>query len=90
MSNPGTEAPPEAVSSGNLFIPESAMSEVQSLPDQIEQFGHALTAVELSELLAVSRITVFKLAKAGRIPCFRIGTCVRFDPRAIGQWLRKM
>ena len=66
------------------------MSAANSLSDQIEKFDHALTAVELAKLLAVSRITVFKLAKAGRIPCFRIGTCVRFDPRAIAQWLRKM
>jgi excisionase family DNA binding protein len=66
------------------------MSEVQSLPDQIESIGHALTAAELATLLAVSRITIFKLARAGRIPCFRIGTCVRFDPRAVGTWLRKM
>ena len=56
----------------------------------VEQYGHALTAGELAELLAVSRITVFKLAKAGRIPSFRIGTCVRFDPRAVAKWLRKM
>jgi hypothetical protein len=31
----------------------------------------------------------FKLAKAGRIPSFRIGTCVRFDPRPVAQWLRE-
>jgi excisionase family DNA binding protein len=67
------------------------MSEIpSSLPDQIERFRHALTAAELAELLAVSRITVFKHAKSGRIPCFRIGTCVRFDPRAVATWLRKM
>jgi excisionase family DNA binding protein len=66
------------------------MSEVQSLPDHIEHIGHALTAAELAELLAVSRITIFKQAKAGRIPCFRIGTCVRFDPRAVATWLRKI
>ena len=66
------------------------MSDVKSLPDRIERFGRALTAVELAELLAVSRITVFKLSKAGRIPCFRTGTCVRFDPRAAENWLRKM
>lgn len=65
------------------------MSEVLSLPDQVERIGHALTAVELANLLAVSRITVFKQAKAGRIPCFRIGSCVRFDPRAVAQWLRR-
>ena len=61
-----------------------------SLPDRIEQFGHALTAVELAKLLAVSRVTVFKLAKSGRIPCFRIGTCVRFDPKVLANWLRRI
>ena len=66
------------------------MSEVQSLPDQIERIGHALTAAELAELLAVSRVTVFKQAAAGRIPSFRVGTCVRFDPRAVATWLRRM
>jgi excisionase family DNA binding protein len=63
---------------------------ISSLPDRIEQSGHALTAVELAELLAVSRITVFKLAKAGRRPSFRIGTCVRFDPKVMATWLRKV
>jgi excisionase family DNA binding protein len=52
-----------------------------SLADQIETTGHALTANELSKLLAVSHVTIFKQAKAGRIPLFRIGTCVRFDPK---------
>ena len=59
-----------------------------SLADRIEQVDHALTADELANILAVSRITIFKQAKAGRIPSFRIGTCVRFDPRAIANWLR--
>jgi excisionase family DNA binding protein len=66
------------------------MSEAQSLPDQIERIGHAITAVDLAQLLGVSRVTIFKQAKAGRIPCFRIGTCIRFDPRAVAEWLHKM
>lgn len=60
------------------------MSDAKSLPDQIERVSHALTAAELAQWLAVSRITIFKLARAGRIPCFRIGTCVRFDPKSGG------
>ena len=64
------------------------MSEVHSLSDRIERIGHALRAGELAELLAVSRVTVFKQAAAGRIPSFHVGTCVRFDPRAIANWLR--
>jgi excisionase family DNA binding protein len=64
-------------------------TEPLTLADRIERFGRALTASELAEMLSVSRITIFKQAKAGRIPSFRIGTCVRFDPRAIAQWLRR-
>jgi len=59
-----------------------------SLPDRIERMERALTAEDLAELLSVSKITVFKHAAAGRIPSFRIGTCVRFDPKTVAQWLR--
>jgi len=60
-----------------------------TLADRVEQTDHALTAVELARLLSVSRITIFKQAKAGRIPSFHIGTCVRFDPKITANWLRK-
>ncbi len=63
-------------------------TEPLSLADRIERIGRALTANELAEMLTVSRITIFKQAKAGRIPSFRVGTCVRFDPRSVAQWLR--
>lgn len=66
------------------------MSEVQSLPDQIERITHAITAAELARWLAVSPISIYKLSKAGRIPCFRIGTCIRFDPKAVANWLRRI
>jgi excisionase family DNA binding protein len=65
------------------------MSEVQSYPIA-SSASVTLSERELAELLAVSRITVFKLAKSGRIPCFKIGTCVRFDPKVVATWLRKM
>lgn len=65
------------------------MPEPKSLADQIEAYPHALKATKLAELLSISPITVFKLAKAGRIPSFRVGTCVRFCPRSVANWLRK-
>jgi excisionase family DNA binding protein len=60
-----------------------------SLADQIEQIGHAMTADELASVLGVSRVTIFKQAKAKRIPSFRVGTCVRFDPHRLAKWLRR-
>jgi len=58
------------------------------LAEQIEQMDRALTAGDLAKLLAVSKVTIFKQAAAGKIPSFRVGTCVRFDPRAVANWLR--
>jgi len=49
----------------------------------------ALTAKQLAEMLNISRKTVFKLAKAGRIPSFRVGSAVRFDARLVIDWLRR-
>ena len=48
----------------------------------------ALTAKQLATMLNISPKTVFKLAKAGRIPSFRVGSAVRFDARHIIDWLR--
>jgi excisionase family DNA binding protein len=49
----------------------------------------ALTAKQLAEMLNISPKTVFKMAKAGRIPSFRVGSAVRFDARHVIDWLRK-
>jgi excisionase family DNA binding protein len=68
---------------------KNSTTEPLSLADRIERMGRALTANELAEMLTVSKITIFKQAKAGRIPSFRVGTCVRFDPRSVAQWLRR-
>jgi excisionase family DNA binding protein len=59
-----------------------------SLADKIAKVGRAMTADEVAAMLAVSRIVVYKMAKAGRIPSFRVGTCVRFDPRAVAERLQ--
>jgi excisionase family DNA binding protein len=59
-----------------------------SLPQRIEGIKRAITASEVAAFLAVSPITIYKMAKAGRLPSFRIGTAVRFDPRALAEWLR--
>ena len=49
----------------------------------------ALTAKQLAQMLNISPKTVFKMAKAGRIPNFRVGSAVRFDARLVIDWLRK-
>ena len=60
-----------------------------SLADRIEKFGRALTAPQLATLFAVSKIVICKMAKSGRLPSFKIGSCVRFDPQLVAAWLRQ-
>jgi predicted DNA-binding transcriptional regulator AlpA len=62
------------------------MSDAVSLPEQLERLGHALDARELGKLLGLSPITVYKLAKASRIPSFKIASAVRFCPKSIADW----
>jgi excisionase family DNA binding protein len=59
-----------------------------TVADQIQDVDHALDATELARLLGCCRVTIFNHARAGRIPCFRVGTLLRFNPGEIAKWLR--
>ena len=47
----------------------------------------AWTADELAEVLSISRKHILRMAKAQRMPSYRIGGSVRFDPSATATWL---
>jgi len=43
---------------------------------------------DVAELVNVSERQVYKLVAEHRIPCFKIGGSIRFDPLAVALWLR--
>lgn len=45
----------------------------------MERTPHALTLREVAEFFCVSDMTIYRLAKAGNLPSFRIGNSLRFD-----------
>ncbi|MBI5400332.1 helix-turn-helix domain-containing protein [Candidatus Saganbacteria bacterium] len=47
----------------------------------------ALTIMEVSKILSLSPITVYRLARKGEIPAVRVGRCWRFTQEAINKWL---
>lgn len=47
-----------------------------------------LTISEVSELLKVHPITVYRMIKQGRLPHFRIGRVLRFDADQLADWLQ--
>ena len=68
--------------------PPVAITDSCSLPQRIERIRRAMTAAEVAELLCISPVTVYRMANTGQLPNFKVGTAVRFDPRAVADWLR--
>jgi excisionase family DNA binding protein len=60
-----------------------------NLADSLDARTTALTVAELAELLSISERQVYKLAASNRIPSFKIGGSVRFDPADVAAWLRQ-
>lgn len=59
------------------------------LMDCLSGKRRALVVTDVAELLSISERQVYKLVAADRIPCFKIGGSIRFDPLAISVWLRQ-
>jgi excisionase family DNA binding protein len=59
----------------------------KSLASRVRNMHGALDAGELAKLLGVAKVTILRRARRGKIPSFRIGAMIRFDPQAISKWL---
>ena len=46
-----------------------------------------LTAMEVAKMLKVARITVYRMAKRGEIPCYRNGSLLMFYKDEILRWV---
>jgi excisionase family DNA binding protein len=51
-------------------------------------FDHALKIEEVAEVLGLNKKTIERMARANRIPSFKIGNQVRFDPRLLAEWAK--
>ena len=61
--------------------------EVISMPDTP---GDVLTIDELSAYLKISKSTLYKLVREGKVPCQKIGRHWRFRKEAIDRWLEDL
>ncbi|WP_348267906.1 helix-turn-helix domain-containing protein [Edaphobacter sp. DSM 109919] len=74
------------------FVPGVVTTSARTLTsviDIVRNKGCFWNADELAEVLSISRKHIYKLAKSGRIPCYRMGGAIRFDPEATALWLEK-
>jgi len=74
----------------SLGITEGNVEEIQmSIIEELESLGRAITVAELGRYIHLGRTAIYDLVRGGRIPYFRIGYSVRFDPLQIAEWLRR-
>ena len=55
--------------------------------ENLRKMNRLVTAPELAEALAVTKVHVYRLAARHEIPSVRIGTAVRFDPASVADAL---
>jgi len=58
------------------------------LVDGLKLRATAMTVDEVAALLKVSSRHVYQLVKDGKIPHFKVGSAVRFDPDDLAAWLQ--
>ena len=68
---------------------EDLSDKTGGLTDCLDGRRRALVVTDIAELLSISERHVYKLVARHRIPCFKIGGSIRFDPVAISVWLRQ-
>jgi excisionase family DNA binding protein len=59
-----------------------------SILDALDKRATALTVAEVASLLNISQRQIYCLAAHNRIPCFHVGSSVRFDPATLQSWIR--
>ena len=62
---------------------------VSVLVENLEQRQRALRVSEVADLFQVSPMTIYRAAKEGNLPSFKVGSSLRFDPKAVIAWLKK-
>jgi excisionase family DNA binding protein len=58
------------------------------LATTIEAKRGTWTAEQLAVLFELSPKTIYAMAKSGRIPVYRFGASIRFDPKIVADWVR--
>jgi excisionase family DNA binding protein len=59
----------------------------EDLPTRLRRFKKAISATTLADLLDFTTSHVLKMAKKRKIPSYRLGGAVKFDPIRVADWL---
>jgi excisionase family DNA binding protein len=89
MAEVQSERGPGSVSAPETDMEGVADKKASGLADSLDGKMRALPVADVAELLNISERQVYKLVSEYRIPSFKIGGSIRFDPCAVAVWLRQ-
>lgn len=78
---------PRKSSPARLRVVASASVTSQSISQQIRNCPSALTVDDIAEFLNLAKKTIYAMSSSRRIPSFRVGAVLRFDPAAVADWI---
>ena len=61
---------------------------MMGIASRFAAFDHALKIEEVADVLGFNKKTIERMARSQRIPSFKIGNQVRFDPRLLAEWAK--
>lgn len=63
-----------------MTLSKTSTEQGQTLQERLRALAGGMTPPMLAKMLGLSKVTIYKKASAGDIPCLRIGGTVRFPP----------
>jgi len=69
--------------------PRMQRETASALIENLEKRQRALKASEVADLFQVSPMTIYRAAKEGSLPSFKVGSSLRFDPKTVIAWLKR-
>ena len=63
--------------------------DTDDLASIVEKKKGAWTAEQLASLLECSNQQIYNMVQKGKLPAYRIGSLIRFDPKTTATWLRQ-
>ena len=79
---------PSPLDSGTHFAPPRPVNTSSKLRLAHEPASPLWTAPDVARYLRSSLSFVYKVSEAGKLPCLRVGSMVRFDPEAVRAFAR--
>ena len=76
------------VSNGSTPVPLRVIDTRSRLRAVKEPPASLWTAADVARYLSSSVSFVYKIAEAGRLPCLRVGSMLRFDPETVRAFAR--